>query len=611
MTEEQLKKQQELKKLKELKEFKTKASAQGFHVRIPQEKFTYEPAREISNAFFKYKPEAVAFPRNATQIISCLQFCKEDKKEVRKKREVRLCSGGHQHEGMCSAEGIFMIRLSDINLIQYQDDDKMDQVYITPKQAANKEKAWIGVGCKLKAVYDELELYHRMIPSGGCSNVNVGGLTQGGGWGLNSRKYGLTCDNVLAVEIILANQEKVIATKDKNNKYNDLFEAICGGGGGNFGIVTRFLFKLHKVTNDLSKFSISWTDEKMESLIQKWLEMQATLTPELTTYLRIQVDQPTRPLLPPKKNYPIRIGGLFHGTEAKLREIMKPLLDQFKDYQQIKIPGDKNRKDFETIRPRLVRKNTDVSNSGALGDPSEYFDLSLADAFNYDTFDYPISSSSDNNNLSNTTSPISSSPENQSTCKVAPPSSNCETPHPHKVSSVFSNGTGLEYYAKIAEKVARYYKETSSGIKSEQVRSYMTFHTLGGKIKEEPEGKSGFAFRDREFLMQFQSWWNYPIITDDTKTCPTDFSWQEPYIDWVKNFRKYMLGEDLDNPLVDGAFINFVDKDLGFDYTKAQGKYDLLKVYYGDKLDRLIEIKKEYDPNNLFKFKMSIPTEKP
>ena len=75
----------------------------------------------------------------------------------------------------------------------------------------------------------------------------------------------------------------------------------------------------------------------------------------------------------------------------------------------------------------------------------------------------------------------------------------------------------------------------------------------------------------------------------------------------MNKFRKKLQNADL----IEGAFINFVDKDLGPDPKTARGRYKLLKFYYGKNLDKLITIKKELDPDNLFNFQMSIPSEKP
>ena len=127
---------------------------------------------------------------------------------------------------------------------------------------------------KLGEVYKALEQKNKTIPGGGCMNVNVGGLTQGGGWGMNSRKDGLTCDNILAVEVVLASGDIVQAS---NDNHPDLFWAIRGGGGGNFGVVTRFLFKLQNISPEICIFRFSWKHDQMEKAIATFLEKQKKL----------------------------------------------------------------------------------------------------------------------------------------------------------------------------------------------------------------------------------------------------------------------------------------------------------------------------------------------
>jgi hypothetical protein len=587
-------------KMKKLRNFKTESKKKGFHVRVEKEKFAYNQAREISNAYFNHEPIAVAFPRNATQVIGCLTFCKKNNFKV------RLRSGGHQHEGMSSADGVFMIRLSDINFLEYADDEK--------------QTAWIGVGCKLKAVYDELELDGKMIPGGGCFNVNVGGLTLGGGWGMNSRKYGLTCDNIIAAEIVFINKEGVFDNEiiSEANKPK-LFKALRGGGGGNFGIVTRFLFKLHEVSSSISTFSIYWDSNDLEVIVKKWLILQPTLTRDITTFLRIQhISNPhicdekcsSQCKIEPKR-YRLRAYGLYHGIRKDLKVIAEPLLSGLPDLDIKKIQYTPKEK---KAQPRGVYSTSS----------DETTNSSLADLFNYDVFtlfDTDFGTPARDNSNNNTT---------KYEHIATPPSSNCDAPHPHKVSSIFSNKekykkkhkgsdekTEKDYYAEIGERVQAYFNSNYEKVNPTEVTSYMTFHSFGGKIKEEPKEGTSFAFRDREFLMQFQSWWNYsrnekrsiadPTFEPTPKVDPKiDFLWEQPYIDWVTGFRKAMSKDDL----TEGAFINFVDK-LGVDTSIPKDKYNLLKVYYGSKLNDLIDAKKEYDSTDFFNFEMSIPTKIP
>ena len=98
-------------------------------------------------------------------------------------------------------------------------------------------------GCLWGDVDHATHPFDLAVPSGFLSTTGVGGLTLGGGIGHLSRKYGLTIDNLLAVDIVLADGRLVTASADENA---DLFWAVRGGGG-NFGVVTSFLFRAHPV----------------------------------------------------------------------------------------------------------------------------------------------------------------------------------------------------------------------------------------------------------------------------------------------------------------------------------------------------------------------------
>jgi len=106
-----------------------------------------------------------------------------------------------------------------------------------------KKTARVGGGCRWADVDHATHAFGLAVPSGFISTTGVGGLTLGGGIGHLTRKYGLTIDNLLAADVVLADGRVVVASADENS---DLFWAIRGGGG-NFGVVTSFLFQAHPV----------------------------------------------------------------------------------------------------------------------------------------------------------------------------------------------------------------------------------------------------------------------------------------------------------------------------------------------------------------------------
>ena len=118
--------------------------------------------------------------------------------------------------------------------------------------------ATIGAGARLVDVYDQLSTHGVCIPSGTCPTIGIAGITQGGGIGVLDRAYGLTCDRLVSAQVVLADGS--VVTCDATT-HADLFWALRGGGGGNFGVVTSMTFATF-ATSDLTRFSASfaWAD---------------------------------------------------------------------------------------------------------------------------------------------------------------------------------------------------------------------------------------------------------------------------------------------------------------------------------------------------------------
>jgi hypothetical protein len=158
--------------------------------------------------------------------------------------------GGHSYEGFSSCPGIMI------------DVRKMDAVVID----SATQTARVGAGALLGDVAEKLWAQRFALPAGTCKPVGIAGLTLGGGHGLSSRKFGLTCDNLLAAHLVDANGNKLNASATENP---DLFWALRGGGGGNFGIVTEFMFKIHPVDRVIA-FRIIWPNNYPTNSLKRW-----------------------------------------------------------------------------------------------------------------------------------------------------------------------------------------------------------------------------------------------------------------------------------------------------------------------------------------------------
>jgi hypothetical protein len=182
----------------------------------------YEESRKVYNAMISRKPRLIAKCVDAADVIAAVNFGREQNLKV------SIRGGGHNAGGLGICDDGLVTDLSQIKF-----------VHVDP--AAQTVR--VGGGCTWADVDHATHAFGLAVPSGVISTTGVGGLTLGGGLGHLTRKCGLTIDNLLAADVVLADGRFVVASAKENS---DLFWAIRGGGG-NFGVVTSFLFKAHPV----------------------------------------------------------------------------------------------------------------------------------------------------------------------------------------------------------------------------------------------------------------------------------------------------------------------------------------------------------------------------
>ena len=205
----------------------------------------YNSATHIYNpAFANEHPAFVARPTTVQQVQQCLQTA--TKNTVR----VAVKSGGHSFAGYSSIDSSGFVLSLD----------------------AMKSMDWIGdrlrvaAGCSWSDVYAKVETKNHIIVGGCCPSVGVGGYVLGGGYGLLSRLYGLGSDNAVAMTMVTENGEKVVEASRTENP--DLFWGLCGGGGGNFGVLVDVTFDLHPPKSAFywTSMEFSNTDESRKAL---------------------------------------------------------------------------------------------------------------------------------------------------------------------------------------------------------------------------------------------------------------------------------------------------------------------------------------------------------
>ncbi len=182
----------------------------------------YEDARKVYNAMIDRKPRLIAQCVDAADVMTAIQMARENGLKV------SIRGGGHNAGGLGICDDGMVIDLAPIRYVRVDPADRTVRV---------------GGGCRWSDVDHATHAFGLAVPSGIVSSTGVGGLSLGGGLGHLTRKYGLTIDNLLSADVVLADGRFVVASADENP---DLFWALRGGGG-NFGVVTSFLFQAHPV----------------------------------------------------------------------------------------------------------------------------------------------------------------------------------------------------------------------------------------------------------------------------------------------------------------------------------------------------------------------------
>ncbi|MEG0385510.1 MAG: FAD-binding oxidoreductase [Solibacillus sp.] len=254
----------------------------------------YDQARTNNNLNIQRFPSKIVFCQKTKDIINALRWVQENNESF------RIRSGRHSYENFSLVTKGIVIDVSEMN-----------KIVVDPKAMTAKIEA----GANLGDVYQQLWKHGMTIPAGTESSVGVVGLTLGGGIGMLSRPFGLTCDNLIEVEMVTAGRyggaELIKANKHSNR---DLFWACCGGGGGNFGIVTSLTFKLHPIAN-VSIFSITWGWEDFDVAFDTWQRWAPFTDKRLTSQIELKS----------KKVGKIIAQGIFVGSPSKLRKLLRPL----------------------------------------------------------------------------------------------------------------------------------------------------------------------------------------------------------------------------------------------------------------------------------------------
>lgn len=269
---------------------------------LPQDS-DYDEVRAIWNGMIDKKPAMIVRIAAAGDVPNAVNFARENNLEL----SVR--GAGHHIAGNCLVDGGLTIDFSKMKNVE---------VDVKAKRACTEPGATL-------ADFDRATMEHGLAtPLGINSTTGIAGLTLGGGFGWLSRQYGLTIDNLLSADVVTANGEKLRVSENENS---DLFWAIRGGGG-NFGVVTRFEFQLHEVNKEIYAGLIVFPFHQSEQILKQYREFSRSAPEELNIWVVLR-HAPPLPFLPEKVHgkMVLVLAVFYNGTASKGEKLVAFLKD--------------------------------------------------------------------------------------------------------------------------------------------------------------------------------------------------------------------------------------------------------------------------------------------
>ncbi|MCW8331371.1 FAD-binding oxidoreductase [Photobacterium sp. SDRW27] len=217
----------------------------------------YEESRTVWNGMINHKPAFLVRCIGVSDVITCVQFAR--------KHDLLLCikGGGHNIAGLATADGAMMLDMS-----------LMRGVWVDPQEKVAHAQA----GCLLGDVDSETQVHNLAAVLGFVSRTGIAGLTLGGGFGYLTRRWGWASDNVVGMDVVTA-EGKLVHASEKENA--DLFWGLRGGGG-NFGIVTRFDYRLYPMGSEIVGGPVAWPASEAPRVLKLYRELTENAPPELT-----------------------------------------------------------------------------------------------------------------------------------------------------------------------------------------------------------------------------------------------------------------------------------------------------------------------------------------
>jgi len=397
--------------------------------------------------------------------------------------------GGHSYAGFSSTEGLL---ISTRGLTRVNVDTRAQTITV-------------GAGALLGPLLDRLQAGGDglIFAVGRCNGVGIAGLTLGGGWGFWSRLRGLTADALVSTRLVTPDG---ILREVSASEEPELFWALRGGGGGNFGISTSFTFRAFQAPSVVTVFQYMWMDQaSIADVIEATMQLAAAAPREFS------IEPVTSPMLnlalageDPPNPIKLTVTGQFTGPQSRLEELIRPLLREYPPRSQESFETD-----FWTAHQYLA----DATPVGWFSVDSGFLTQPLA-------------------------------------------------------------------RAQVDQAVGWASRWPGGSVIPD---SNWGFFSMGGAVADVPIDATAFPHRDAQFLVKLETSW---ADADSPAETAEGLAW----LDGFAQQARASAG-------MAGAYVNFCNRDLD----------DWARAYYGVNLERLISVKRRWDPENAFRFRQSIP----
>ncbi|MDO9132836.1 MAG: FAD-binding oxidoreductase [Hydrogenophaga sp.] len=270
----------------------------------------FDETRKLWNGMIDRRPGLIARCTGTVDVVQAVRFA------ARHRLLLSVRSGGHNIAGLATNEGGLML---DMSLLR--------GIWVDPAGRTARAQA----GCTLADLDRETQLHGLAAVLGFVSTTGIAGLTLGGGFGYLTRRHGWTCDTLVSMEVVMADGQVVRASAEE---HAELFWALRGGGG-NFGVVTAFEYRLFPVGPEILGGAIAWHGADARQVLQAYRDVSARAPRELTSVAVLRIAPPA-PWLPPEiHGQPMAAIFVCHTGDtaeadallAPLREVARPVAD--------------------------------------------------------------------------------------------------------------------------------------------------------------------------------------------------------------------------------------------------------------------------------------------